>query len=57
MSGTAIPDSLVRAVGYARPWRRTFAVCPHEVCRLWTAGPCTVNLAFLAPPEVGDDQR
>lgn len=31
--------------------------CPHDVCWQWSNGPCTVNLAFLAPPsEAGDDQ-
>jgi len=57
MSLTFIPGSLLapKVVGYSsgRPIM-VIDVCPHPACRHWSAGPCTVNLAFLAPPEVGD---
>jgi hypothetical protein len=57
---TIIPAALLhrpRVHGYScdRPLMVT-DVCPHGICRHWSNGPCTVNLAFLAPPEVGDDQ-
>lgn len=34
---------------------RSGATCPHPACRQWSAGPCTTNMAFLAPPEWGDE--
>jgi len=46
-----------RIVGYATGTPLMVAdYCSHEVCQRWSTGPCTVNLAFLSPPEVGEGQ-